>query len=195
MVVISIVVGSVIYTINAVSLLGNALPMPFGFGFGVVISGSMEPDLKIGDFIVVVPQDEYEIGDWIVFQDGNIVVVHEVVSIGEDELITKGRANDSEDAPIPLKYVKGKVVYYSTFWGRFVSFFKSPVGVLMILLASGWFLYKSYAVEKTDGNAEQQEIEKIREEIKRLQQLKEQEQEKNENKEQTQEEQQTQEQK
>lgn len=168
MIVISIVIGATIYTINAVSLLGNALPMPFGVGFGIVISGSMEPELQIGDFILVVERDEYEVGDWVVFQQQNMVVVHEVISVDGDTLVTQGTANDHNDDPINIKDVKGKVVFYSTFWGGIVSFLKSPFGVLLVVAVAGLLLYKSYKVENTQAQDESDEVELIKAEIERL---------------------------
>lgn len=168
MVIISIIIGSVIYTINAVTLLGNAMPMPFGFGMGVVISGSMEPELHIGDFILVVEQKEYEVGDWVVFQDGNMVVVHEVISINGEEITTQGVANDGDDGPIDVKYVKGKVVFYSTFLGKIVSFLKSPIGVILILAVAGWLIYSSYRAEKKETNTSDGDLQVMLDEINKL---------------------------
>ena len=166
--VISIVIGASLYTINAVSLLGNALPMPFGVGFGIVISGGMEPDLKIGDFILVVERDEYQVGDWIVFQQQGMVIVHEVISVDGDTLVTQGTANDHNDDPIALKDVKGKVVFYSTWLGGVVSFLKSPIGVLLVLAIAGLLLYKSYKVEHAQTDEEQKKIEQIKAEIQKI---------------------------
>ena len=42
-VVISLVIGLSIYSWNARRVVGNSLPMPFGIGSSVVLSGSMEP--------------------------------------------------------------------------------------------------------------------------------------------------------
>ena len=43
------VLGVNLYFANAGSLLGDKLPMPFGYGAAVVLSGSMEPALSKGD--------------------------------------------------------------------------------------------------------------------------------------------------
>ena len=50
---VSLIVGVNIYLWNAQSLMGNALPMPFGYGAAVVLSGSMEPTFSTGDLILV----------------------------------------------------------------------------------------------------------------------------------------------
>ena len=46
LVVISLIIGLGVYSWNARNLTGNVMPMPFGVGVGVVLSGSMEPELS-----------------------------------------------------------------------------------------------------------------------------------------------------
>ena len=48
---ISLVLGGTAYSWNARRLAGNAMPMPFGVGLSVVLSGSMEPTLSVNDLI------------------------------------------------------------------------------------------------------------------------------------------------
>ena len=52
--IISIAIGFGIYTWNAERLTGNKMPMPFGFGMGMVLTGSMEPEIGVNDLIFVV---------------------------------------------------------------------------------------------------------------------------------------------
>ena len=52
LVLVSAVLGVNLYTWNARSLLGNALPMPFGYGAAVVLTGSMEPTIMTDDLII-----------------------------------------------------------------------------------------------------------------------------------------------
>ena len=42
LIICGIVLGVNVYLANANSLVGNKLPMPFGYGSAVVLSGSME---------------------------------------------------------------------------------------------------------------------------------------------------------
>ena len=46
------ILGLNLYSANANKLVGNQLPMPFGYGWAVVLSGSMEPAMQIGDLIM-----------------------------------------------------------------------------------------------------------------------------------------------
>ena len=45
--------GVNLYLTNAQVLTGDQMPMPFGYGSAVVLSGSMEPTFSTGDLIVV----------------------------------------------------------------------------------------------------------------------------------------------
>ena len=69
------VFGVNIYLANAKTLVGNQLPMPFGYGAAVVLSGSMEPTFSTGDLIVVKEQNDYILDDIVVYQEASFLVV------------------------------------------------------------------------------------------------------------------------
>ena len=52
--------GVNIYLANARGILGRQMPMPFGYGIGVVLSGSMEPSLSKNDLIIVKESKELQ---------------------------------------------------------------------------------------------------------------------------------------
>ena len=60
-VIISAILGVGIYTMNAKMLMNDMMPMPLGVGMGVVVSGSMEPELSIDDVIFVVKDKDIEL--------------------------------------------------------------------------------------------------------------------------------------
>ena len=62
-VIISVIIGFGIYTWNAQMMMGSKLPMPLGFGIAEVLSDSMYPTFETGDVVIIVPQDEYQVGD------------------------------------------------------------------------------------------------------------------------------------
>ena len=97
LVICGLLLGINIYLVNANNLLGNKMPMPFGYGAAVVLSGSMEPTFSKDDLILVKKTDNIAIGDIVVYQSNNSLVVHRVVSIDDDVVITKGDANNIED--------------------------------------------------------------------------------------------------
>ena len=85
--VCGMVVGLNLYQLNANRLVGNQLPMPLGYGATVVLSGSMEPEFYKGDLIFVKETADYGENDIVVFQEGNILVVHRIIEIHEEEII------------------------------------------------------------------------------------------------------------
>lgn len=171
LVALGIVLGVTIYFLIATSLGGNQMPMPFGFGVGVVSSGSMEPELSIDDLILVKAEKTYAVGDTVVYQSGRILVVHKIISIDEEEelVITRGTANSAEDAPIRLRDIKGKVVGSLPKVGIVIFMLKSTIGQILILALCGVLLWYSYTSERRREEKEHGEaLDEIRNEIERL---------------------------
>lgn len=96
-----------------------------------IVSGSMTPQIAVGDVVIVkkVSMEEIEMNDIIQFRVDNFSVTHRVIAMGEDEgrlyFITKGDANDNADSqPVYNEQVMGKVVYvvpkigWPTIWLR-----------------------------------------------------------------------------
>ena len=78
------ILGFNLYSANANKLVGNKLPMPFGYGWAVVLTGSMEPSIQAGDLIIVSEDKPYDTGDTVVYQQGGMLVVHRVVEIKKE---------------------------------------------------------------------------------------------------------------
>ena len=167
LVLVAMIVGVNIYTINASRLAGDTVPMPFGVGAAVVLTGSMEPEISAGDLLIVAERKTYEVGDVVVYQDGRMAVTHRIVAISDDEVITRGDANNIEDDPILPTQIKGKVVLSIPFIGYAVNIVKSPLGTLCILVVAIFLLERSFRMEKEKDTKER---EKIKAEINRLKQ-------------------------
>lgn len=159
------ILGFNVYLANAKNLVGNQLPMPFGYGAAVVLSGSMEPELSKGDLIVVRKIDTLTINQIVVFQDEDSLVAHRIVDIGDDKIVTKGDANNVSDDPVDKSQILGQVVFSVPYFGSVIELVKTPVGTTAILLVAILLLEIPRLREmRTDT----EEIEKIKEEIKRL---------------------------
>lgn len=165
LVLLAALIGVGIYSMNASMLGGNALPMPFGFGMTVVLSGSMEPELSVDDLLIVAPAETYEVGDVVVFQTQRTAVVHRIIAINGDEIITRGDANTGDDEPITKENIKGKVVFVIPLVGMLINFIKSPVGTILLLGLAIWLLESSFKKEKEQKS---EELEAIRREIEEL---------------------------
>ena len=164
-IIAGLTVGIGVFTWNATGLVGNQLPMPFGFGVSVVMSPSMEPVLHTNDLVFVTEQDSYNVDDIIVYQEGKMLVIHRIVSIDGDKVITKGDANNIADDPILLSDIKAKLSFRIPFIGVIFKYLKTVPGTLLVLFVAIFLLYRSRQKER---DKDREELEDIVEEIKRL---------------------------
>ena len=165
MVIAGIFLGTQIYSWNAKSLGGDAMPMPLGFGVSIVLTGSMEPELSANDLIFVRQMDSYECRDVVVFQSYGSLIVHRIIDIDGETVITQGDANDTADDPIKLEEIKGEVVGRIPYVGAVLRFLKTPIGIILVLGAALLLLELSFKKEKKES---EQDLEPIKEEIRRL---------------------------
>ena len=161
----SVVLGVNLYLWNARSLMGNSLPMPFGFGTAVVLTGSMEPTIMVDDLILVREQEEYHEDDIVVYQSGSMLVVHRIVEIQPDTVITQGDANNAPDAPIRKEMIKGTVVGCIPGAGGIARLLKSPAAT--VTLVGGALLLSELSLRR-EKKKDDDELEKIKAEIRRL---------------------------
>ena len=140
--------------------------MPFGYGTAVVMSGSMEPTLSVGDMVVIRQEETYATGDVVVYQSRDSLVIHRIVSIGEDLFTARGDANNTDDDPIALRYIKGRLVMAVPFVGKLLQVLKSTPVVLVILVAAVMLMELSWRKEKEKDD---EELDAIKEEIRKLQ--------------------------
>ena len=169
LVLAALVVGTNVYLLNASRLAGDAVPMPFGIGSAVVLSGSMEPEISVGDLLIIYESKNYEVGDVVVYQSGRIAVTHRIVSISGDEVITRGDANNAEDEPITLERIKGKVVMIIPCVGYLVNIIKTPLGTFAIIALAVLLLERSFRVEKEKDDQQLKDIKAEIEKMKREQ--------------------------
>ena len=164
---IGIVLGLFVYTQNAKGLLKDKIPMPFGYGMSVVLSGSMESRLSVDDLVIIKATDNYKVNDIVLFQDGNSLVIHRIIEIDGDTVTTKGDANNVADEPINKSQIKGVLVYDIAGFGAVVNILKQPVFVVLILAAAFLLTEFSYRKEKDTDTEELDEIKKMIEELKK----------------------------
>ena len=164
-IIAGLTVGVGVFSWNASGLVGNQLPMPFGFGISVVMSPSMEPVLRTNDLVIVTEQDSYELDDIIVYQEGKMLVIHRIVNIDGDTVITKGDANNVSDDPISMEDIKAKLSFRIPFIGLIVKYLKTVPGTLLVLALAIFLLYRSRQKER---ESDREELEDITEEIRRL---------------------------
>lgn len=163
--IISLVVGFKLYMWNARNLVGNAMPMPFGWGASVVLSGSMEPELSVNDFVLVKASSSYKTGDVVVYQDGSILVIHRIVFMDGDEVITQGDANNMADKPVSISDIKGKAVVHIPLVGGVIRFLQTPAGFILLIIAAVAMFELPYLRQRKKSD---DELERLKEEIRKL---------------------------
>ena len=164
-VIAGLTVGLSFFSWNATRVVGNQLPMPLGFGVSVVLTGSMEPTLKVNDLVFITEADEYQENDIVVYQRGNELIIHRIVRIGEGYVLTKGDANNAVDDPITLDMIKGKFSFRIPIIGFVFKMIKTLPGTLLILALVVFLMYRSRSKERRNSD---EELEKIAEEIRQL---------------------------
>ena len=170
LVICGLLLGINIYLVNANNLLGNKMPMPFGYGAAVVLSGSMEPTFSKDDLIFVKKTDSIDTGDIVVYQSNNSLVVHRVVSMDGDMVVTKGDANNIEDSSFDKSAIKGVVVGSIPGLGIIVTAIKTPTGTVVVLLCAFLLIELSFRKQK---ESDDKRIEDIKAEIRMLKEEKE----------------------
>lgn len=110
-----------------------------GYSMYVVESGSMEPAIKTGSVIFVGESDEYEVDDVVTVQPAEQPAesyTHRIKEVNDDgEYVTKGDANDSEDAtPVAKDQIIGKVLFTLPLIGYAVAFSKTQTGFILLVV-------------------------------------------------------------
>ena len=164
---IGIVLGLFVYTQNAKGLLKDKIPMPFGYGMSVVLSGSMESRLSVDDLVIIKATDNYKVNDIVLYQEGESLVIHRIIEIDGDTVTTKGDANNVADEPINKSQIKGVLVCDIAGLGAVVNILKQPVSIVIILAAALLLTELSYRKEKDKDTEELDEIKKMIEELKK----------------------------
>jgi len=101
--ILFILIIFVTLTFLTMSVMSQITKRPFmvlGYSYGLVQTASMEPDIRVGDFVIMsdVPYNDLNVGDVIAFKSvAEIVVIHEIISEHDDGFITKGINNTDTD--------------------------------------------------------------------------------------------------
>lgn len=157
-------------------LIVSVLPIPGNIKSFVVLSGSMEPNIKTGSVVFIKPDSLYKKGDVITFGQAtktNPPITHRVIETkvinGNQVFITKGDANNAPDiAEVPKSDIVGKVFLSIPILGYLVNFAKTKNGFILIILIPAIYIIidqiikitKELSLKNKDKGQEKQENEK-----------------------------------
>ena len=115
-IIVILLVVILVYILYSKYIEKNEITKIYGYGFLVVLTGSMEPEINSGG-LVVVKEGEYEVNDVITYETENLLVTHRIIEKnivnGKIEYICKGDANNENDLKISENQIQGKVIYHS----------------------------------------------------------------------------------
>ena len=122
-------------------LIFSMFPVEGNFQIKIVLSGSMEPDIKVGSVVIVKPVDRYEVGDVVTFGKDdreNVPTTHRIIDVriveGETRFVTKGDANDDRDGrELTEKDINGKVLFGIPYLGFILDMAKKPLGFAVLI--------------------------------------------------------------
>ena len=171
--------------VMVMNIRGKAVTL-FGYSVLRVVTGSMEPTIFTGDYILVHETDPKGLteGDIITYytedeEIKDLLVTHRIIKVNEDgTFITQGDANPvADDIPVKAERVLGKYIQKARFFGMISSFgdmrklllFLVIIPILFIAVYETKTLAKLVVDYKKDNDPaeeeqKEQEIERIRRE-------------------------------
>lgn len=120
-------------------------PVPRFLGIAplFVISGSMEPAIYPGDLIIIKEQkiEKYKEQDIVTYLKQGVPFTHRIISISEEGYVLKGDNNNIPDDIVDGSKFIGKMILRIPFIGRFIMFFKTPIGLIILVSLFGAIFY------------------------------------------------------
>lgn len=127
---LSVVILSAVILVAAAKIIFSVSPF-------VVLSGSMEPAIKVGSICFIDERDrDVEKGDIIAFRtSGDMMVTHRVVEIRDDgTFITKGDNNEERDlSPVRKEQIAGTELFSVPAAGYPIMWIKSREGAVLLI--------------------------------------------------------------
>lgn len=133
---------AVLLVLIIILFVGSKLPLPWNYEIMSVMSGSMEPAIKMGSLVIVRPSEAYLINDIITFgqvSKHKIPTTHRIIEIEGPALnpffTTKGDANEAPDPQrIRKSEIIGKVLFSLPYFGFAIDFVRKPLGFFLVII-------------------------------------------------------------
>ncbi|MBR1802457.1 MAG: signal peptidase I [Clostridia bacterium] len=133
----------------------NETPSMFGIKTYVIISGSMKPELDIGDIVIVKSAkiEKLQVGDIISYRQGQSVITHRITEIileGEQvQYKTKGDNNNTEDSgTIGFELIEGKVIKKVPFIGNIALMLQGKISIVTIAIIFYIYIARNGVIKK-----------------------------------------------
>ena len=133
-VLLGIILLITIYNNIQVNILGNDYASFFGHSVFEVQTGSMEPEISAGDWIVVKYDNNIKLKDIVTFEHKDEFITHRVIEAYNDTFVTKGDANNAKDSPINKDQIVGKVVKILPHFGLLRKTIFNPIVLILLII-------------------------------------------------------------
>lgn len=182
----------VLLVLLGVFVVFSFVPFPGNYKVFTVMSGSMTPKIMTGSLAFVKPMGDYGVGDVITRRttDPKVTITHRIVSKeeinGQIAFETKGDANDSPDGEKFTKEgIVGKVFLTIPFLGYPVAYAKTTPGLILLIIIPAViiiydemnkikeeikkkFQYRKAVAARNENKNSEDVIEEIKEESKKM---------------------------
>ncbi len=122
----------------------------FGISFFEVATGSMEPEINVGDLVIIQKKDSsyYDVGMTVTYlpKGAKTPVTHKIVDRDGDTIITRGISdtNNTDDEPFDVSQIIGVKIGIWYGYYKFSKYITSPLGIITIILG-GFLLVEGFA--------------------------------------------------
>lgn len=111
-----------------------------GYGFLIVVTNSMEPEICPNTLVMIKECKAYDVNDIVTYLDlHEMLITHRICQIGEESFVAKGDNNSVFDKRMSISQIQGKVVFQSSFLGNFIfydlKFVMMSCFLILIILA------------------------------------------------------------
>lgn len=130
----------VAYNFFQINIFNKKYANIFGYTFLEVTTGSMSGTIEINDIVIIKIHDDVKENDIITFESENNFITHRLIKVEENQLVTKGDANNAEDKPIEKSAVLGKVVKIIPnlgIWIKVLSDVKVIISIIITIILFG----------------------------------------------------------
>lgn len=154
---IFIIIVSIYYLVQT-KIFKDKFVNVFGYTAFEVATGSMSGSIEAGDFIIVKLTKDVKLNDIVVYSEGENIITHRIVKIAGEMIITKGDANNVEDAPISVNDIIGKVIFIirkAGIWKKVVLSPQVLISLTITIILIGIICIYDYVENEKEKNSEE----------------------------------------
>lgn len=151
---IAALLKNVFYIAALIVLTASLAAAVWGIKPVVVLSGSMEPEIKTGSLAFINQRDvEVEKGDIIAFSNRDMWIAHRVVGITDGGYVTKGDSNETNDlGTVSEEQIQGTVFLWIPYLGFWLKALNSATGVIVMVTICASLMLIGLLPEKERGD-------------------------------------------